>query len=417
MRFRFLFVLISLLSLGLLACDDGGDSNNPSSQGRVATVTGQLSAPQGKGDAATQVKVSMVVGANKTAIPAKVNPKAKEFAFTGLPAGDKTLLIDLGNGPLPVKFPKASGVDAWAAFLPDLPVLSSLLDSNGMYALELGLLTLSDDETAFIVAEQYSPFRFFDTDGNGTIDWSDDDIDGDGIPNLEDETPFGEEWMDWGWLDEVVDDFDADGDGTPDWEDEDFTGDWFDLSDVGGFGFCELDDDACWASLCDENDPACIPDTDWCASFPDDVFCNQCVSDAECGDGWTCDDGACVPVGSACDSDVDCEAGQICVAGGCVTEGVGCNSDIDCEANQSCVMNACVDDVQGCSSDADCETGEQCTAGACVPQSAGCSSDAECGAGQVCTDGICMVESGDCSSDDDCMVGEVCMSGYCVPDF
>ncbi|MDX9721379.1 MAG: hypothetical protein RBU37_11585 [Myxococcota bacterium] len=417
MRSRLAFVLAVLALFGLVACDDGGSEKQSSSK-RVTTVSGQLSAPQGKGDATTQVKAQMVVGPNKVSVPAKINAKAREFAFTDIPAGDKTILIDLGNGPLPVKFPKAQGAQAWAAFLPDLPILASALGDASEFALELGTIELSDDGTYFEVAENFSPFKFFDTNGDGSADWMDDDIDGDGIPNEEDESPFGDEWSDWSWVDEILGDFDEDGDGIPDWGDDDFGGDWFDMDDIGGWDFCELDDEACWSSLCDENDPFCLDDADWCLDFPNDPFCGTtCAVNTDCEAGWTCDDGFCVPVSSSCDADDDCAVGENCVAGACVPASSACEDDGDCMAGEHCHMGACVPDSTVCTMDSDCATGEVCVSGACIPDNIEtCSADIDCEADEVCVNGLCIPDSVEtCSADIDCEAGEVCMDGMCIP--
>ncbi|MFH2005415.1 MAG: S1 family peptidase [bacterium] len=92
-----------------------------------------------------------------------------------------------------------------------------------------------------------------------------------------------------------------------------------------------------------------------------DLCATRCASSADCADGYTCADNACV--GASCQGDGDCPAGQICVGNACVTP--ECVTSQDCPGEQRCEANACVD--------AECQT------------------NAECPAGEVCRDRLCEV--------------------------
>ncbi len=64
-----------------------------------------------------------------------------------------------------------------------------------------------------------------------------------------------------------------------------------------------------------------------------------CLVNADCGAGYDCEDGVCVPAGEGpeCFGHDDCHDGYICVEGGCHPEPAErCTADADCEAHEQC---------------------------------------------------------------------------------
>jgi len=268
-----LFVLLFGLALaGLGACTGGGDGNGTPNgeKGNLRTVSGKLTAADAGTSGPAKAKVMMMVGSNKLA--AKLDPTSKKFIFDSLPAGAKTLLVDLGDGPLPVKFAKSKeAADLLASLIPDVALLNSLLGTDHNFDMYIGDLTLSADGTYY--TPEFNPLSFFDTDFDGLGDWLDGDIDGDGLDNLGDLNPWGDDYGDWGWDEEVWDGWDGDGDGDADWEDSDFSGDgYWGTDDIPGWDVCAESDAACWATACDPSVDSCMGNDEYCAMFPDDTF-------------------------------------------------------------------------------------------------------------------------------------------------
>ncbi len=109
------------------------------------------------------------------------------------------------------------------------------------------------------------------------------------------------------------------------------------------------------------------------------------------------------PKSPACDSTEDCKDGLACVNKQCVQ----CAKDADCGDGQTCESGACKAKPE-CEKDLDCPDGGVCQAGACKP----CQSDSECGVGGSCKAGACE-RAKPCKLDDDCADDEDCIDGLC----
>ena len=110
--------------------------------------------------------------------------------------------------------------------------------------------------------------------------------------------------------------------------------------------------------------------------------CVKCRNASDCGDGYTCIEGDCVPDGEC--ANVKCP-NQVCNP---ITEKcVDCNTTVDCQSGDICVNNKCVN-------------GSQCHGVSCLRQ-------------QVCnpTTGECV----DCNTTMDCyQSGSTCVNNVCV---
>ena len=112
-----------------------------------------------------------------------------------------------------------------------------------------------------------------------------------------------------------------------------------------------------------------------------------------------------------CKSDEGCqEKGEVCVSGTCRE----CATDANCKQGFSCQENKCVPAPTKveCSSDAQCTGGKICDAGRCSdPQ---CTSKAQCAGAQECQKGRCALPPGACNASSDCGSGEECQGNKCV---
>jgi hypothetical protein len=157
----------------------------------------------------------------------------------------------------------------------------------------------------------------------------------------------------------------------------------------------------------------CGPFTGWCDSGYTCGSNGVCEADAPTGGGYTA---------SGCQSSADCGAGYICDNGTCLPQGgYGCQSDSDCGYGETCDSDGnCISNPTttsgGCSNDNDCDPGWSCSGGQCVETGAtsGCQSDSDCSWGQHCDAGTCVYLS-TCSQDSEC-ASNSCVSGYCMPD-
>ena len=189
-------------------------------------------------------------------------------------------------------------------------------------------------------------------------------------------------------------DGDLDGDGVPDLDD------------------CEPEDEAVFPGAderCNYIDDDCDGSTD------EDVLC--CDADADCDDGnpctvHLCDQGTCGPTEFL--NDVDCEDGDACTTGERCIQGLCWGGvPLPCDDSDACTTDAC-DPIQGCvfspsccQSDAACDdqdprTVDWCDLGSesCVYERIGCDDRDGCTMDVLLPDGTCLHEA--CDDDDPC---------------
>jgi len=201
---------------------------------------------------------------------------------------------------------------------------------------------------------------------------------------------------------------------------EEGSGGWWYYCDASGcyrctVGGCEFPYDGC------DTERGCTTPTDG----PTDGACR--VS-AECGGGFVCTRGRCVPgrVGP-CSDNPDCGDGACCRNGTCQDTGL-CQKDAECAAHGegficddrgSCVPGPVAQPVT-CTDAAGCDEG-LCVDGQCGSCSGDCGGGAEptcqldrhCGEGRACLDGRCAAR---CSGTGDCGSSQTCDTdkGVCV---
>jgi peptidoglycan-associated lipoprotein len=119
---------------------------------------------------------------------------------------------------------------------------------------------------------------------------------------------------------------------------------------------------------------------------------------ASCGDK---------PKAPGCKGDKDCKkpGARKCSANKCVE----CVADAQCGKGKTCNLktNACVVKPQ-CVKDDQRAAGQVCQAGKCKA----CASDNECGPGGSCDAGACK-KAAKCTKDEECKDDEDCINGYC----
>ncbi len=117
----------------------------------------------------------------------------------------------------------------------------------------------------------------------------------------------------------------------------------------------------------------------------------------------------CPPTYPNCKSDETCqEKGEVCVNGTCQE----CATDANCKEGFTCQGNKCVPRGPECSRDEQCTGGKICEAGKCAePQ---CTSKAQCPGAQECQKGRCVLPPGACNSSTDCAEGQECQQNRCV---
>jgi hypothetical protein len=160
---------------------------------------------------------------------------------------------------------------------------------------------------------------------------------------------------------------------------------------------------------------------------PYDSVCkskNECQTTSQCGSGYVCTGGKCVPARTPCDSNQACGDGAYCSNGTCKNTGK-CANDSDCKkfgTNYECDSRGTC--VPGAPPVASCQSGSACGDGLCVDGScASCTGDCgggktcqfnkHCGDGRVCLDGQC---TSSCKTKADCGAGQTCDADVCVPD-
>ncbi|HYH99876.1 OmpA family protein [Hyalangium sp.] len=110
-----------------------------------------------------------------------------------------------------------------------------------------------------------------------------------------------------------------------------------------------------------------------------------------------------------CESDEQCqEKGEVCVQGTCQE----CATDQNCKEGFTCQANKCVPKGPECTTDTQCGDGSICEAGKCAP--AQCKGDDQCPSGSKCESGRCQAPQNTCSTSADCGEGQECKGGQCV---
>lgn len=256
-----------------------------------------------------------------------------------------------------------------------------------------------------------------DVDGDEIRNESDQDIDGDGIANRFDPD------MDADGLLNIVDP-NRDGDGTAN------------LIDTSSGGVpvgndCRFDTDCpptrirfCVNYTCKN----CIGDSD-CAQQSGKRcvlnVCSECGTDEDCDDRNPCTDDVCSADGHACShkpnslpcddgsDEADCTVG-VCSDGKCVSRPRRCEERLPCtppcSSSDVCVNGAC---TPKCDNASNCSSGFACRDGGCQD---GCFLDDECDDGNECTDDRCQ-DNATCShtpNNANCENGSsICCSGRC----
>ncbi|MCE9667969.1 OmpA family protein [Myxococcus stipitatus] len=110
-------------------------------------------------------------------------------------------------------------------------------------------------------------------------------------------------------------------------------------------------------STCSEKGEVCVQGT-----------CQQCATDANCQEGFTCQGNKCAPKPPECTVDNQCGDGRICEAGKCAE--AQCKDDAGCPSGSKCQAGRCQVAQDTCSANSDCGEGQECSAGRCVTAAA-----------------------------------------------
>ncbi len=144
---------------------------------------------------------------------------------------------------------------------------------------------------------------------------------------------------------------------------------------------------------------------------PGEVNTEECISDGDCPNGYTCNDNS-ECVAKICESKADCDHGKICVNTRCVN---GCESNSDCENNETCnTQTKQCEKGEDCRIEDNCGQGFECDqlSGRCVAKLS-CSTQADCAEGYKCEGSQCIAKIR-CYANEECSNGEVCrVDGYC----
>jgi hypothetical protein len=237
-------MIAMVLGIGALStgCEEQGAGTSKFASA-LKKVSGHIATTEGT------PKISAVVGsgATKQRLKAVIDKATNRFTISDLPAGAKSIIVEQGGRTRMVEFAvNKAAPDKRSAAIPETNLVREELD--------LGTLR---EEGERLVAE-HNPFEtVLDTDGDGVMDFQDDDIDGDGILNEQElDSLFGDVpgYEGWGWDDEwVLEEFDCDGNGIVDWEQPDFAAEcWAESwSDFWGDDYWEGED---YWSDCDCDD-------------------------------------------------------------------------------------------------------------------------------------------------------------------
>ncbi len=111
-----------------------------------------------------------------------------------------------------------------------------------------------------------------------------------------------------------------------------------------------------------ENDEACKEHNEVCVQGS----CQECATNANCKEGFSCQANKCVPQAPECTLDTQCGAGRICEAGKCAP--AQCKGDDMCKGGK-CLNGRCQAPTNTCTTNTDCGEGQECKAGQCVATS------------------------------------------------
>ena len=215
MKFRFALItgLVGVSLMAFQGCEETGTNNGASKFSRALNqVTGRVT-----GGTGGTPKITAIVGSGnaKQQVRAIVDQATNRFRLDNLPVGTKSVVIEQAGKARTVKFPVNQAAQG---------KLSALIPETNLTAESVDLGDVSMDATGDHYVAQRNPFEsVLDTDGDGKMDYFDDDIDDDGVMNFDDlDSLFGDDWSDyanWGWDDDfMLDDFDCNGNGVADWE-------------------------------------------------------------------------------------------------------------------------------------------------------------------------------------------------------
>ncbi|MGZ3458003.1 MAG: OmpA family protein [Archangium sp.] len=110
---------------------------------------------------------------------------------------------------------------------------------------------------------------------------------------------------------------------------------------------------------CKEKGEVCVNDT-----------CQECSTDANCKEGFTCQANKCVPKGPECVRDEQCTGGKICEGQKCVEP--QCTTKAQCQGAMDCQKGRCALPPGACNTNTDCTEGQECQANKCVTPKAAC---------------------------------------------
>lgn len=239
LRMTLLGTTAMLFGLGLVAPGCDGDGELGQLGTRIRTVTGKLVGAGGQTvKLGAMVDGKLIPATLKGARVGDGKTGVTEFSINDLPAGAKTLVAEIGGQTRTFKFPRSKQAKgSMAAMIPETQVTSETID--------LGAVSLTSDGH---MESENNPFETnLDTDGDGTFDYYDEDLDGDGQDNLEDLNMYGDfdEYADWGFDEEMLSDLfaqlDGNGDGVIDLDEV--------FAALESFNVCADDDIACWEEL------------------------------------------------------------------------------------------------------------------------------------------------------------------------
>ncbi len=250
-----------------------------------------------------------------------------------------------------------------------------------------------------------------DRDGDGVLDFVDNDLDGDGILDAEDTDVDGDGI-------ENNQDGDVDGDGVENGEDEDVDGDGLlgpEDDDDDGDGIPDDeddDDDGDGEEDCECVNGQCIGGDCLCRAGWDGDACDE----FHCKDVRNCNNGTCVgPNTCRCDAGWESVGSIPCAVYHCRAL-KNCNNHGNCVGPNICACDAAWRGLEDCSihsCDRDptfCDDNDPCTNDPCAPAT-GCKPHTPvCGSTEVCFQGTCFPK---CRNTLDCGSGNACRDGAC----